>query len=223
MIVKFRILIIFQLISLLSCQSNSTLNSYSGYYYETKWTYVFKTNGEYDLLIDGHLGDGLLESGKYHIQDGVIALFKNQEINDKYEILRFYMEGDKRLVDNIGNRYFRNLDKYSQTSFYRCYTEFEKSLSIYIDSLVFNSDIQTMAYVSDYDTTSYEFEFIRISKVNNSIYDVYGCTFFEERSNRASEVNSCIRYVDIDSKTVYFMKGDSLFMDDHFKFRCLEN
>lgn len=220
---KIRILIIFQLNLLLSCNSDSTLNSYSGYYYETKWTYIFKANGEYHLLSDGHLGDRLLESGKYHIQDEVIVLFKNQEINDKFEILRFYMDGDGRLVDILGNRYFKNLTKYSQTSFYRCHSEFEKSLSIYIDSLVSNSDIQTMAYISGCDTTSYKSKFIRISKVNNSIYDVYGCTFFEEGRNEVSEVNSCTRYVDIDSKTVYLMNGDSLYMDDQFKFHCLEN
>ena len=103
--------IIFGILALLTIGCSSEKNTfnfgkkYIGFWAETKWTYNFKTNGEYILESEGH-GGGDPQYGEYILKDSLIILISDTESFEDWRFKRFRIDNQNGCIrDYWGYRY----------------------------------------------------------------------------------------------------------------------
>jgi|GEM_PF-4678341 len=88
---------------------------YIGFWYETQWTYNFKSTGEYILETEGHLG-GDSKSGLYLIKGSIILLISETEYFEDWRYKRLKIINKTSVRDYWGNYYCKTGEELIEVS-----------------------------------------------------------------------------------------------------------
>lgn len=112
------------LLLFLSCQQEQVIqlkSTYTGFYAETKWTFSFFTNNDYQLEFDGHAGDGI-RKGRYFICDSTIVLLNDTEHFEDFELKRLAII-DNNCLRDFSNCYYCDTEENQTISFEKTFNE----------------------------------------------------------------------------------------------------
>ncbi|MFK7981513.1 MAG: hypothetical protein AB8G86_16130, partial [Saprospiraceae bacterium] len=79
-------------------------SSYTGFFAETRWTFYFFTNNDYQLRYEGHVGNSS-RKGRYFICDSMIVLLNDTEYFTQFKTKRLKIIDDNCLRDFWNNYY----------------------------------------------------------------------------------------------------------------------
>ncbi len=99
-----------------SCQQEQVIqlkSTYTGFYAETKWTFFFFTNNDYQLKFEGHIGNSL-RKGRYFICDSTIVLLNDTEYFGEFETKRLKIIDNNCLRDFWNNYYCDTQENYAK-------------------------------------------------------------------------------------------------------------